>query len=63
MEPAQIRAFDGWCAETGRFHTVLSEKGNGAPQEHGGWYFALWRRDADGTWRIERYVDGIRGPE
>lgn len=61
VEPVQIRAFDGWCAESGRFRSVLSERGGGAPQEHEGWYFVLWRLEADGVWRIERYVDGIRG--
>ena len=60
VEPTQVRAFDGWCAETGRFRSVLRERTGGEPMEHTGSYFVLWRRDADGAWRIERYVDGIR---
>lgn len=57
-QPSEVRVFDGWCAEVGRFRAVLST-GRGDPQEHTGSYFVLWRFDADRTWRIERYVDGI----
>lgn len=59
VEPVQVRAFDGWCAEAGRFRSVLTEKGGGAPQEHTGRYLVLWRLEPDGVWRIERYVDGV----
>ena len=58
VEPSEVRVFDGWCAELGRFRSVLST-GGGDRQEHTGNYFVLWRLDADRTWRIERYVDGI----
>ena len=58
VEPSEVRVFESWCAEVGRFRSVLST-GGGDPQEHAGNYFVLWRLDADGTWRIERYVDGI----
>lgn len=58
LDPSEVRAFDGWCAEVGRFRTVLSTE-RGDPQEHTGHYFVLWRLDADRIWRIERYVDGI----
>lgn len=59
VEPVQVRAFEGWCAEVGRFRSLLSARGGGEPQEHTGRYFVLWRLDTDGRWRIERYVDGI----
>ncbi len=59
VEPIHVRAFDGWCAETGRFRSILSEKGGGAPQEHSGSYLVLWRLEPDGAWLMERYVDGI----
>lgn len=59
VEPVEVRAFDGWCAEVGRFRSVLSTGPSQDPQEHTGEYFVLWRLDADGIWRIERYVDGI----
>jgi len=59
VAPAHIRPFDGWCAETGRFRSVLTEKTGGEPRAHGGHYFVLWRLDDDGVWRMERYVDGV----
>lgn len=59
VEPLEVRAFEHWCAEIGRFRSVLSAEGSGAPQEHNGHYFVLWKRDADEVWRIERYVDGV----
>jgi uncharacterized protein (TIGR02246 family) len=61
VEVIQVRAFDGWCAEIGNFRSALSAKGGVEPQEHTGRYFVLWRLDVDGSWRIERYVDGIGG--
>lgn len=61
LEPTQVRPFDGWCAELGQFRSALSPKGGGDSQAHEGRYFALWRLDADGIWRIERYVDGVAG--
>jgi hypothetical protein len=62
LEPKQVRVFEGWCAEGGTFRSVMTPKGGGEPQEHGGTYAVLWRLDqSDDTWRIERYVDGF-GP-
>jgi uncharacterized protein (TIGR02246 family) len=61
VEPAQIRAVAGWCAELGRFRSVLSTPGGDERNVHAGHYFVLWRRDVDGVWRIERYVDGVQG--
>lgn len=62
VEPVQVRTFDGWCAEVGRFRTTLSAGMGSEPQSHSGTYFVLWRLDADGVWRIDRYVDGIGPP-
>lgn len=59
VEPVQVRMFDGWCAEIGRFRSILTADEDAAPQEHTGEYFVLWRLDSDETWRIERYVDGV----
>lgn len=60
VEPRRVRAFEGWCVEAGTFRSVMTKKGTEEPQEHGGTYLVLWRRDAaDGRWRIERYVDGF----
>lgn len=58
VEPVQIRAFDGWRAEIGRFRSILTADED-APQEHTGEYFVLWRLDSDDVWRIERYADGV----
>lgn len=41
--------------------SVLSSAAGAEPRAHEGRYLALWRLDADGVWRIERYVDGIGG--
>lgn len=59
VEPLEVHGFDGWCAEIGRFRSVLSPEGSSTPQEHTGHYFVLWRLDSDEAWRIERYVDGV----
>lgn len=56
-EPTEVRAFKGWCAEVGNFRSELSPRTGGEAREHAGRYFVLWRRDTDGKWRIERYVD------
>ena len=59
LDPVQVRMFEGWCAEVGRFRSVLVRKGSDDRQAHGDGYFVLWRLDPDTVWRIERYVDGI----
>lgn len=63
VEPIQLRAADGWCAELGRFRSIVSVRGSDERREHTGRYLVLWRREGDGTWRIERYVDGIGSGE
>ena len=59
VEPTQVRVFEQFCGELGRFRSVLSPKGEEKTQEHSGTYFVLWRLEGDGVWRIERYVDGV----
>jgi uncharacterized protein (TIGR02246 family) len=55
-----------WAIEQGTFRTVLTPRHGGTPAHptdttsqtsHTSTYVALWRRDADGEWRIERYAD------
>lgn len=57
LDHVRVRPCGSWCAELGEFRSVLSLSGEGEGQEHAGRYFALWRLEQDGEWRIERYVD------
>jgi ketosteroid isomerase-like protein len=53
-EPVQVAGCDRpMCAvatESGRWHETWRE--DGEPTEVGGTYYAIWRRDAEGRWRI-----------
>lgn len=60
VDPTRVRRWEGWCAEHGHFRSELFSRSDGQPQEHVGRYFVLWRRDPNGKWRIERYVDETR---
>lgn len=57
----RAREAGGWAVEAGGFRSRLRPPG-GDWSEHAGSYTLLWRRDGDGPWRIERYVDdtGLR---
>jgi uncharacterized protein (TIGR02246 family) len=46
-----------WVAESSRFASRMTPAGGGSTMSHVGAYMALWKRDADGVWRIDRYVD------
>lgn len=46
-----------WAVEKGRFRSVMTPVAGDATREHSGRFITLWRRDDDGVWRIERYVD------
>lgn len=52
-----FRVAGTWAVEKGRFRSVMTSVDGGATMEHSGRFLALWRRDDDGVWRIERYVD------
>lgn len=45
------------ACERARFRSRMRPARGGSTQEHGGTCIVFWRRDADGVWRIERYVD------
>ena len=57
VHDVQFRVADDWALERGRFLSRMTPRSGGEPVEHGGRFILLWRRDEDGTWRIERYVD------
>jgi uncharacterized protein (TIGR02246 family) len=55
---ARVRAFGDRAAERGSYINTLSPReGAAAPTVNRGEYFVLWRRERDGAWRIERWVD------
>ncbi len=53
----QVRLGGDWAAERGRFTSRLRSTETGEETTHSGTYLVLWRREADGRWYIERYVD------
>lgn len=59
LTPSASHEAGRWAWETGAFRSRMQPRKGGDPHEHGGRYFVLWRLDEDGTWRIERYVDGV----
>ena len=57
---AKFLAAGDWIAERSDFESRMTPVGGGATMSHTGVYLAIWRRDSDGIWRIDRYVD--QGP-
>lgn len=53
----EFRAAGNRVVAKGRFRSRMTPRSGGETMEHGGRFLALWRRDDDGAWRIERYVD------
>jgi uncharacterized protein (TIGR02246 family) len=52
-----VRLAGDWAVERGAFLSRLTPWSGGQPAEHSGFYILLWRREPDGFWRIERYID------
>ena len=57
VDDATVRAAGGRAVETGTFRSRMTSRSAGETMEHVGRFVILWRRDEDGTWRIERYAD------
>jgi uncharacterized protein (TIGR02246 family) len=57
IEPIASSGGDDHLCERARFHTSLRAVGGGPAMDHGGICIVFWRRDTDGVWHIERYVD------
>lgn len=54
---ARFRVAGGRAMEKGRFVSRMTSRSGSEEVEHVGHFVILWRRDDDGTWRIERYAD------
>lgn len=52
-----VRPAGKWAVERGTFQTRMTPLKGGEVGFHTGAYLALWRKEADDTWRIERYID------
>ena len=52
-----------WIAESADFESRMEPVSGGPPMSHRGSYVVIWKRQADGAWRIDRYVDqgALRG--
>lgn len=46
-----------WAAERSDFESRMTPIAGGSPMSHTGTYLVIWKRDSDGVWRIDRYVD------
>lgn len=57
VEDAEVNVAGDWAVETGEFHSRMTSRESGETMEHAGRFVLLWRREDDGRWRIERYVD------
>lgn len=57
--PSNSRFLDAgdWVVESADFETQMTPVGGGPAMSHEGAYLVIWRRDSDGAWRIERYID------
>ncbi|HUF11339.1 MAG TPA: SgcJ/EcaC family oxidoreductase [Rhodothermales bacterium] len=53
----ELQLAGNWAVERGAFETKMTSLNDGQTGQHAGAYLVLWRKQGDGVWRIERYVD------
>lgn len=63
VEDPVFRVSGRWAVEKARFRSRMTPEAGGDAMEHAGRFIALWRRDEDDRWRIERYVDDTVTPD
>ena len=61
LKGSRVQVAGDWAVERGIFDSSLEKRVGGDLQHHTGTYIVLWRQDASGEWRIERYIDGSTG--
>lgn len=49
-----------WVVESSDFESRMTPVAGGSTMSHTGTYIVIWRRDSDGIWRIDRYLDRSR---
>lgn len=59
VENVDIRVAGEWAVEKATFHSHLTPRAGGEAMHHTGRFIVLWRYDADGKWRIDRYIDDM----
>lgn len=57
LDGVRFRVAGDRAVEKGAFRSLMTSRETGEEAEHAGRFIALWRRDDDGIWRIERYLD------
>ena len=53
----QLRLAGDWALEHAVFSSQLTSRVDGRKSTHGGFYLLNWRREEDGEWYIDRYID------
>ena len=53
----RLRIGGDWAVERGAFTSTLTPVSGGSSGSHSGVYIVIWRKESDGLWYIDRYVD------
>lgn len=52
-----VRVAGDWAVERGVFTSRMTPVSGGEGGSHSGIYHVIWRKEADGAWYLERYID------